>query len=193
QFDFENETENTLRSTKSKPVQCFPSSDSASSVHRLDDVSTGHCHLVRQSSRGSIVHAAKNQLSAVTNLQVGRHLMRMLGLDPTGGQNKMFVELKELVKDKNQDLQWRETARWIRFEEDVEEETERWRRPHIASLSFHSLLELQKLLSHGVVLLDLKQKTLPDIAQQVVEQMVITDQIKSDDRAHVLRTLLLPH
>ncbi|MEQ2274381.1 Anion exchange protein 2, partial [Xenotaenia resolanae] len=105
----------------------------------------------------------------------------------------MFVELKELVKDKNQDLQWRETARWIRFEEDVEEETERWRRPHIASLSFHSLLELQKLLSHGVVLLDLKQKTLPDIAQQVVEQMVITDQIKSEDRAHMLRTLLLPH
>lgn len=45
----------------------------------------------------------------------------------------------------------------------------------------------------GAVLLDLKQKTLTGIAQQVVEQMVITDQIKVEDRANVLRALLLKH
>uniref|UniRef100_A0A8C5FGJ5 Anion exchange protein n=1 Tax=Gadus morhua TaxID=8049 RepID=A0A8C5FGJ5_GADMO len=106
---------------------------------------------------------------------------------------QVFVELNELVVDQNQQVQWRETARWIKFEEDVEEETERWGRPHVASLSFRSLLELRRTLSHGAVLLDLDQKTLPGIAQQVVEQMVISDQIRAEDRGNVLRALLLKH
>ncbi|XP_033507426.1 anion exchange protein 2a isoform X2 [Epinephelus lanceolatus] len=117
----------------------------------------------------------------------------MVGLDLRSGHSKVFVELNELVIDRNQELQWRETARWIKFEEEVEEETERWGRPHVASLSFRSLLELRKTISHGAVLLDLKQRTLPGIAQQVVEQMVISDQIKAEDRANVLRALLLKH
>lgn len=64
---------------------------------------------------------------------------------------KVFVELNELLLDKNQEPQWRETARWIKFEEDVEEETERWGKPHVASLSFRSLLELRRTLAHGNV------------------------------------------
>ncbi|KTG47344.1 hypothetical protein cypCar_00021645 [Cyprinus carpio] len=43
------------------------------------------------------------------------------------------------------------------------------------------------------VLLDLDQKTLPGVAHQVVEQMIISDQIKAEDRANVLRALLLKH
>uniref|UniRef100_A0A672FIH5 Anion exchange protein n=1 Tax=Salarias fasciatus TaxID=181472 RepID=A0A672FIH5_SALFA len=93
----------------------------------------------------------------------------------------------------NQEPQWRETARWIKFEEDVEEETDRWGRPHIASLTFRSLLELRRVITHGAVLLDLKQRTLQGIAQQVVEQMVISDQIRAEDRANVLRALQLRH
>lgn len=45
----------------------------------------------------------------------------------------------------------------------------------------------------GAVLLDLDQQTLPGVAHQVVEQMVISDQIKAEDRANVLRALLLKH
>lgn len=48
-------------------------------------------------------------------------------------------------------------------------------------------------MSTGAVLLDLDQKTLPGIAHQVVEQMIISDQIKAEDRANVLRALLLKH
>lgn len=61
------------------------------------------------------------------------------------------MELNELLLDKNQEPQWRETARWIKFEEDVEEETERWGKPHVASLSFRSLLELRRTLAHGTL------------------------------------------
>lgn len=61
----------------------------------------------------------------------------------------MFVELNELMLDRSQEPHWRETARWIKFEEDVEEETERWGKPHVASLSFRSLLELRRTIAQG--------------------------------------------
>uniref|UniRef100_A0A672IVY2 Anion exchange protein n=1 Tax=Salarias fasciatus TaxID=181472 RepID=A0A672IVY2_SALFA len=114
-------------------------------------------------------------------------------LHPLHAALQVFVELNELTMDKNQEMQWKETARWIKFEEDVEEETDRWGKPHVASLSFRSLLELRRTISHGAVLLDLDQKTLPGIAHQVVEKMIISDQIKAEDRANVLRALLLKH
>ncbi|XP_028987262.3 anion exchange protein 2a [Betta splendens] len=152
--------------------------------HRLDDIPAVRRHLVRRSSRGPVAYITKNQFSCQTQLQ---------GDQPDRTPHEVFVELNELVIDRNQEPQWRETARWIKFEEEVEEETERWGRPRIASLSFRSLLELRKTMSHGAVLLDLRQNTLPGIAQQVVEQLVISDQIKAKDRAHVLRALLLRH
>ncbi|XP_068424174.1 anion exchange protein 2a isoform X1 [Clinocottus analis] len=152
--------------------------------HRLDDVPAVRRHLVKRSSRGPISHVTKDQIRTPSHLQ---------HLQPDRTPHEVFVELNELVIDRSQELQWRETARWIKFEEEVEEETERWGRPHVASLSFRALLELRKTISHGAVLLDLKQKTLPGIAQQVVEQMVISDQIKAEDRANVLRALLLRH
>lgn len=62
---------------------------------------------------------------------------------------QVFVELNELTLDRSQEPHWRETARWIKFEEDVEEETERWGKPHVASLSFRSLLELRRTIAHG--------------------------------------------
>uniref|UniRef100_A0A8C5U0Q8 Anion exchange protein n=1 Tax=Malurus cyaneus samueli TaxID=2593467 RepID=A0A8C5U0Q8_9PASS len=143
--------------------------------HRFEDVPGVRRHLVRKSAKG-------------TGMDRGPWSP---GANPAVLQ--VFVELNELVLDKNQELQWKETARWIKFEEDVEEETDRWGKPHVASLSFRSLLELRKTLAHGAVLLDLDQKTLPGVAHQVVEQMVITDQIRAEDRANVLRALLLKH
>lgn len=58
----------------------------------------------------------------------------------------MFVELDELFVGDRNELEWREQARWIKFEEDVEEGAERWGKPHVASLSFHSLLDLRRCL-----------------------------------------------
>ncbi|XP_078518959.1 anion exchange protein 2 isoform X2 [Lissotriton helveticus] len=153
--------------------------------HRFEDVPGVRRHLVRKSSKSQVVH-------------VGKDYKDHKGLSTRQKKHdrqphEVFVELNELMMDKNQEMQWKETARWIKFEEDVEEETDRWGKPHVASLSFRSLLELRKTLSHGAVLLDLDQKTLPGIAHQVVEQMIISDQIKAEDRANVLRALLLKH
>lgn len=56
----------------------------------------------------------------------------------------MFVELEELKGS-----EWKETARWIKFEEDLEERANRWGKPHVATLSFHSLLELRRCFEYG--------------------------------------------
>ena len=65
--------------------------------------------------------------------------------------HEVFVELEELISDDgNQlDLEWHETARWIKFEEDVERDTGRWGRPHVSALAFHSMVELRRGLEKG--------------------------------------------
>uniref|UniRef100_A0A8C9JVZ5 Anion exchange protein n=1 Tax=Panthera tigris altaica TaxID=74533 RepID=A0A8C9JVZ5_PANTA len=152
--------------------------------HRFEDVPGVRRHLVRKNAKGSGQGGREGREPGPTPRTRPRAPHK---------PHEVFVELNELLLDKNQEPQWRETARWIKFEEDVEEETERWGKPHVASLSFRSLLELRRTLAHGAVLLDLDQQTLPGVAHQVVEQMVISDQIKAEDRANVLRALLLSH
>ena len=61
-------------------------------------------------------------------------------------------------------MEWKETARWLKFEEDVEEEGHKWSKPHVATLSLHSLFELRSCLMKGTVLLDLQAENLAQIA-----------------------------
>uniref|UniRef100_A0A8C7MFF5 Anion exchange protein n=1 Tax=Oncorhynchus kisutch TaxID=8019 RepID=A0A8C7MFF5_ONCKI len=146
--------------------------------HRFEDNPGVRRHLVKKSSRCQLLQTtnSSSQLSSVKKKRTADKKT-----------HEVFVELNELIVDKNQEMRWKETARWIKFEEDVEEETDRWGKPHVASLSFRSLLELRRTITHGAVLLDLEQTTLPGIAHLVVETMIISDQIRAEDRANVLR------
>lgn len=62
--------------------------------------------------------------------------------------------------------------RWIKFEEDVEEGGNRWSKPHVATLSLHSLFELRSLLLNGTVMLDMEAISLEQIADLVLDNMV---------------------
>ena len=44
--------------------------------------------------------------------------------------------------------------RWIKFEEDLEEDADQWIKPHLATLSLHSLFELHSCVLWGSVQLD---------------------------------------
>lgn len=59
--------------------------------------------------------------------------------------------MEELVAidDSGVELAWKEKARWIKFEENVQEAADRWGKPHVAYLSFHSLIELRRCLESG--------------------------------------------
>ncbi|XP_027370283.1 anion exchange protein 3 isoform X2 [Bos indicus x Bos taurus] len=154
--------------------------------HRLEDNPGMRRHLVKKPSR---TQSGRGSASGLAPILRRKKKQQQLDRRP----HEVFVELNELMLDRSQEPHWRETARWIKFEEDVEEETERWGKPHVASLSFRSLLELRRTIAHGAALLDLEQTTLPGIAHLVVETMIVSDQIRPEDRASVLRTLLLKH
>jgi solute carrier family 4 anion exchanger 2 len=102
-----------------------------------------------------------------------------------------FVQLDELQTEG--ELEWQETARWIKYEENLEDGSDRWGRPHVSFLSFQSLLKLRSCLETGVVILDLEEKDLAGTANKTVEQMVVEDLIHKDDRAAVMRVLMLRH
>lgn len=54
-------------------------------------------------------------------------------------------------------------CRWVKFEEKVEEGGERWSKPHVSTLTLHSLFELRTCLQTGSILLDLDGYSLPQI------------------------------
>jgi len=55
------------------------------------------------------------------------------------------------------------------------------------------VIGLTVALCAGVVLLDLEERDLPGVAYRVVEQMVIDELILAEDKATVMRALLLRH
>ncbi|XP_023806679.1 anion exchange protein 3 isoform X1 [Oryzias latipes] len=153
--------------------------------HRFEDNPGVRRHLVKKSSRCQLSRSSNSSPPLSSLKKKKRAAEKKI--------HELFVELNELIVEKEQEMRWKERARWIKFEEDVEEETERWGKPHVASLSFRSLLELRRTITHGAILLDLEQNTLPGIAHLVVETMIISDQIRAEDRPSVLRALLLKH
>uniref|UniRef100_A0A8B9CBM8 Anion exchange protein n=1 Tax=Anser brachyrhynchus TaxID=132585 RepID=A0A8B9CBM8_9AVES len=74
----------------------------------------------------------------------------------------LFIQLNELLSTPA-GLEWKETARWIKFEEKVEDGGERWSMPHIPALPLHSLFELRTCLQKGTVLLDLDAHSVKEI------------------------------
>lgn len=53
--------------------------------------------------------------------------------------------------------------RWIKFEEKIEEGGERWSKPHVGTLSLHSLFELRTCIEKGTLLFDVEAKSFKEI------------------------------
>ncbi|XP_023223623.1 sodium-driven chloride bicarbonate exchanger-like [Centruroides sculpturatus] len=112
--------------------------------------------------------------------------------DGTHEAHPLFSEMEELHGD-GDDMEWRETARWIKFEEDVEEGGNRWSKPHVATISLHSLFELRSCILNGTVMLDMEAQNLEQISDLVLENMVNSGQLQADFRDRVKEALLRRH
>ncbi|XP_014650891.1 PREDICTED: anion exchange protein 4 [Ceratotherium simum simum] len=78
----------------------------------------------------------------------------------------LFIQLNELL-GWPQALEWRETGRWVMFEEKLEVGAGRWSAPHVPTLALPSLHKLRSLLAEGLVLLDCPAQSLLELVEQV--------------------------
>ncbi|XP_032413708.1 sodium bicarbonate cotransporter 3-like isoform X2 [Xiphophorus hellerii] len=105
----------------------------------------------------------------------------------------LFTELDELAFRDGEVQVWKETARWLKFEEDVEDGGERWSKPYVATLSLHSLFELRSCIMNGTVLLDMRAGAIDEIADMVIDSMLATGQLEAEQQDKVREALLKRH
>jgi len=105
----------------------------------------------------------------------------------------VFSEMEELFVGEDGDMEWKETARWVKFEEDVEEGGNRWSKPHVATLSLHSLFELRSLLLNGTVCLDMAASSLDEIADLTLDTMINSGSLPADKKDQVKAAMLKKH
>ncbi|XP_073716772.1 LOW QUALITY PROTEIN: electrogenic sodium bicarbonate cotransporter 4 [Misgurnus anguillicaudatus] len=104
----------------------------------------------------------------------------------------LFTEM-DTLQHEGDELEWRESARWVKFEEKVEEGGERWSKPHVSTLSLHSLFELRTCLQTGTVLLDMDGYSLPQIVDDIIEHQIEEGLIGPELRDKISFVLLRKH
>ncbi|XP_074188298.1 electrogenic sodium bicarbonate cotransporter 4 isoform X6 [Rhinolophus sinicus] len=142
-------------------------------------------------SRDSSQHSSADHVSR-TRSPAAEQLQDILGEEDEAPNPTLFTEMDTLQHDGDQ-MEWKESARWIKFEEKVEEGGERWSKPHVATLSLHSLFELRTCLQTGTVLLDLDSGSLPQIIDDVIEKQIEDGLLRPELRERVSYVLLRKH
>ncbi|XP_054534523.1 electrogenic sodium bicarbonate cotransporter 4 isoform X3 [Pan troglodytes] len=127
-----------------------------------------------------------------TRSPAAEQLQDILGEEDGAPNPTLFTEMDTLQHDGDQ-MEWKESARWIKFEEKVEEGGERWSKPHVSTLSLHSLFELRTCLQTGTVLLDLDSGSLPQIIDDVIEKQIEDGLLRPELRERVSYVLLRRH
>lgn len=102
----------------------------------------------------------------------------------------LFSEM-EILCAEGDEMEWREAARWIKFEEDVEEGGDRWSKPHVSTISLHSLMELRSFILNGTVMLDMEANSLENIADLVLENMVNSGLLSAGEQLERTKEVLL--
>ncbi|XP_069369656.1 electrogenic sodium bicarbonate cotransporter 4 isoform X6 [Paralichthys olivaceus] len=130
-----------------------------------------------------------------TNLTVSpaaERLRHILGEDDSTPTPTIFTEMDTLQQEGGE-LEWKESARWVKFEEKVEEGGERWSKPHVSTLTLHSLFELRTCLQTGSILLDLEGYSLPQIVDEIVDRQITDGLIPPDLKEKISFVLLRKH
>ncbi|XP_007937181.1 anion exchange protein 4 [Orycteropus afer afer] len=98
----------------------------------------------------------------------------------------LFIQLNELL-GWPQALEWRETGRWVLFEEKLEVGAGRWSAPHVPTLALPTLQKLRSLLSEGLILLDCPAQSLLELIEQVTGVESLSPELKGQLQALLLQ------
>ncbi|XP_023559120.1 anion exchange protein 4 isoform X11 [Octodon degus] len=98
----------------------------------------------------------------------------------------LFIQLNELL-GWPEALEWRETGRWMLFEEKLEVDAGRWSAPHVPTLALPSLQHLRSLLVKGLVLLDCPARNLLELVEQVIRVESLSPELRGQLQALLLQ------
>ncbi|XP_013368354.1 PREDICTED: anion exchange protein 4 isoform X2 [Chinchilla lanigera] len=98
----------------------------------------------------------------------------------------LFIQLNELL-GWPEALEWRETGRWVLFEEKLEVGAGRWSAPHVPTLALPSLQKLHSLLAKGLVLLDCPARNLLELVEQVIRAESLSPELRGQLQALLLQ------
>ncbi|XP_028823059.1 electroneutral sodium bicarbonate exchanger 1 isoform X2 [Denticeps clupeoides] len=166
--------------------------------HRHHRAHSSSRHRRRSRSRASsIQHVGESstQSQEETHDTPSQRVQFILGTeeDEEHVPHDLFTELDEICVKEGKDAEWKETARWLKFEEDVEDGGERWSKPYVATLSLHSLFELRSCIVNGSVLLDMKADCIEEIADMVLDHQEASHELDECVRVKVREALLKRH
>ncbi|KAM4710811.1 sodium-driven chloride bicarbonate exchanger-like isoform 7-T7 [Anableps anableps] len=153
----------------------------------------GHRHRKRSKERDSTGEDGRESPSYNTPAQRVQFLLGTEDGDEEHIPHALFTEMDEICLREGEDAEWKETARWLKFEEDVEDGGERWSKPYVATLSLHSLFELRSCIMNGIVMLDMRANSLEEIADMVLDQHEGSGSLGQDARKRIRDALLKQH
>ncbi|XP_053510276.1 electrogenic sodium bicarbonate cotransporter 4 isoform X2 [Ictalurus furcatus] len=177
---------------------------SSISSHDITDIERGahrnHQHLERYESEDTDRYDLEQTEHSLHPPEVSRtmspaaeRLRYILGDDEDAMPTPTLFTEMDTLQHEGDELEWRESARWVKFEEKVEEGGERWSKPHVSTLSLHSLFELRTCLQTGVVLLDLDGYSLPQIVDDIIERHIEEGMVSPELRDKISFVLLRKH
>ncbi|XP_046888080.1 sodium bicarbonate cotransporter 3 isoform X3 [Hypomesus transpacificus] len=153
----------------------------------------GHKHHRKRRDRSSERDEGRDSPTCNTPSQRVQFILGTEDDDEEHIPHDLFTELDELSFREGHVYEWKETARWLKFEEDVEDGGERWSKPYVATLSLHSLFELRSCILNGTVLLDMRASSIEEIADMVIDSMVASEQLEEEQREKVREAMLKRH
>lgn len=163
------------------------SDESYSSSHRTDSTFIGLRLPSRPHRPGKHHHKHRGKTSASytvnhvdpvapTSMSPSEKIQHLIGENDEETHN-IFCQLDTLQRV-GIEYQWREAARWVKYEEDVEEGGSRWSKPHVASLSLHSLFELRSSLLQGAVMLSMDAYHIGQVADMILDSWINNKQLE---------------
>ncbi|KAJ8354283.1 hypothetical protein SKAU_G00218500 [Synaphobranchus kaupii] len=153
----------------------------------------GHKHHRKRKERGSDREDGRESPPFDTPSQRVQFILGTEDDDEEHIPHDLFTEMDELSFREGHTYEWKETARWLKFEEDVEDGGERWSKPYVATLSLHSLFELRSCILNGTVMLDMRANTIEEIADMIIDSMVASEQLDMSLRSKVREAMLKRH
>ncbi|XP_063308273.1 sodium bicarbonate cotransporter 3 isoform X10 [Pelobates fuscus] len=153
----------------------------------------GHRHHRRRRERENDKDDGRESPSHDTPSQRVQFILGTEDDDEEHIPHDLFTEMDELCFRDGEECEWKETARWLKFEEDVEDGGDRWSKPYVATLSLHSLFELRSCILNGTVMLDMRASTIEEIADMALDNMIGSGHMDETMREQVREALLRRH